>query len=239
MDFEVLRLPVGPFARLLAEVRDLEAAGAGAVWLADADGFLEPWSALGALAAETGRIRLGTAATNTSRRDLHTLARQVATVSAIAPGRLEVALGAGDGGRAERIGEAIRLIDGDGVPLHVAANARPGLRLAAELGVGSLTQGDARGLDGVRERNAYLDELGMSGDRLYYAAWADERPFASPDALRAFVEEHLAAGITRILFGYARDAKGGRFLTRETLDEYAPLLAEWKRPDDDEEVRDT
>jgi hypothetical protein len=237
MDFEVLRLPVGPFARLLGEVLDLEATGVDAVWLADADGFLEPWSTLGALAAETGRIRLGTAATNTSRRDLHTLARQVATVSAIAPGRLEVALGAGDGGRAERIGEAIRLIEG--VPLHVAANARPGLRLAAELGVGSLTQGDARGLDGVRERNAYLDELGMRGDRLYYAAWADERPFASADALREFVDAHRAAGVTRILFGYARDAKEGRFLTRETLDAYAPLLAEWARPDDDEEVRDT
>jgi alkanesulfonate monooxygenase SsuD/methylene tetrahydromethanopterin reductase-like flavin-dependent oxidoreductase (luciferase family) len=237
MDLEVLRLPVGPFARLLGEVRDLEAAGAGAVWLADADGFLEPWSVLGALAAGTSRVRLGTAATNTSRRDLHTLARQVATVSGIAPGRLEVALGAGDGGRAERIAEAIRLIDG--VPLHVAANARAGLRLAAELGVGSLTQGDARGLDGVHARNAYLDELGMRGDRLYYAAWAGERPFASPDALRAFVAAHRDAGITRILFGYARDAKGGRFLTRETLDVYAPLLAEWSSSDDDEEVRDT
>ena len=236
MDFEVLRLPVGPFARLLGEVRDLESAGAAAVWLADADGFLEPWAALGALAAGTSRVRLGTAATNTSRRDLHTLARQAATVAAIAPGRLEVALGAGDGGRAERIAEAIHLIEG--VPLHVAANARPGLRLAAELGVGSLTQGDARGLDGVRERNAYLDELGMRGDRLYYAAWAGERPFASPAALREFVAAHRAAGVTRILFGYARDAKEGRFLTRETLDVYAPLLAEWSSPDDDEEVRD-
>ncbi|HVY46047.1 MAG TPA: LLM class flavin-dependent oxidoreductase [Minicystis sp.] len=237
MGFEVLRLPVGPFARLREEVRDLEAAGAAAVWLADADGHLEPWATLGALAASTERVRLGTAATNVSRRDLHTLARQVATVAGIAPGRLEVALGAGDGGRAERIREALLLLDG--VPLHVAANARPGLRLAAELGVGSLTQGDARGLDGVRERNAYLDSLGMRGDRLYYAAWAGERPFASPDALRELVDAHRAAGVTRLLFGYARDAKGGRFLTRETLDRYAPFLAEWAGPDDDEEVRDT
>jgi hypothetical protein len=238
MAFEVLRLPVGPFERLLGEVRELEAAGAGAVWLADADGrFLEPWATLGALAVETERIGLGTAATNVSRRDLHTLARQVATVAQIAPGRLQVALGAGDGGRAERVREALALIEG--VPLHVAANARPGLRLAAELGVGSLTQGDARGLDGVRARNAYLDELGMQGDRLYYAAWADERPFASADALREFVDAYRAAGVTRLLFGYAHDAKGGRFLTRETLDTYAPLLAEWASPDDDEEVRDT
>jgi hypothetical protein len=237
MDLEVLRLPVGPFERLLGEVRALEAAGAAAVWLADADGSLEPWSTLAALAAGTRSIRLGTAATNVSRRDLHTLARQIATVAQIAPGRVEAALGAGDGGRVERIREAVQAIEG--VPLHVAANARPGLRLAAELVVGSLTQGDARGLDGVRERNAYLDEFGMRGDRLYYAAWAGERPFASPDALREFVAAHRAAGVTRILFGYARDAKGGRFLTRETLDVYAPLLAEWPGPDDDEEVRDT
>ena len=237
MRFEVLRLPVGPFARLLGEVRDLEAAGAGAVWLADADGHLEPWATLGALAARTERIGLGTAATNVSRRDLHTLARQVATVAQIAPGRLEVALGAGDGGRAERIREALSLLDG--VPLYVAANARPGLRLAAELGVGSLTQGDARGLAGVRERNDYLDGLGMRGDRLYYAAWAGERPFASPGALREFVDAHRAAGITRILFGYAPNAKDGRFLTRESLDVYAPLLAEWASSHDDEEVRDT
>ena len=237
MGFEILRLPVGPFERLLGEVRDLEAAGAARVWLADADEHLEPWAVLGALAASTGRIGLGTAATNVSRRDLHTLARQVATVAGIAPGRLEVALGAGDGGRAERIREAIRLVEG--VPLHVAANARPGLRLAAELGVGSLTQGDAQGLDGVRERNAYLDSLGMRGDRLYYAAWAGERPFASPGALRAFLDAYRAAGVSRVLFGYAPNAKDGRFLTRETLDAYAPLLAEWTCSHDDEEVRDT
>jgi hypothetical protein len=79
----------------------------------------------------------------------------------------------------------------------------------------------------------------MRGDRLYYAAWAGERPFASVDAFREFVESYRAAGVTRILFGYAPNAKGGRFLTRETLDAYGPLLAEWTRSHDDEEVRDT
>ena len=165
MGFDVLRLPVGPIERLLGEVRDLEAAGARAVWLADEDGALERWAVLGALADRTERIALGTAATNVARRDLHTLARQVGTVARLAPGRLHVALGVGDGGRAERIREALAVVHD--VPSYVAANARPGLRLAAELGVGSLTQGGTRGLDGVRARNAYLDSLGMRGERLY------------------------------------------------------------------------
>ena len=60
------------------------------------------------------------------------------------------------------------------------------------------------------------------------------------EALREFVAEHREAGVTRFLWTYApNDDKDGRFLSRATLDRYAPLLADLSRPDDEEEeVRD-
>jgi alkanesulfonate monooxygenase SsuD/methylene tetrahydromethanopterin reductase-like flavin-dependent oxidoreductase (luciferase family) len=238
--FDVVRYPAGSWERLLAQARELEAAGAGSLWLADHPeraGVLEPWTALAALAVSTERIRLGTAATNASRRNPLVLGAQVAAVNKISGGRVQVAVGAGDGGKVETIAQALDAIDG--VPVYVAANARRGLELAAARGIGSLTQGDARGIDGVRERNAYLDELGARGERLYFAGWSDERPFVSEGALADFVGRYREAGVTRFLFAYAPAAKDGKFLTRETLDTFAPFLADLSSPDDDEEVRDT
>jgi hypothetical protein len=232
--FDVVRYPHGPWRDLLAEAHRLEAAGAGTLWLADhpeRPHVLEPWTALAALAATTG-LSLGTAATNASLRDPALLAAQVRTVAEIAGGRLEVAVGAGDGGGVETIRAALDAIEG--VPLYVAANARRGLELAAERPVGSLSQGR-----GVQARMAFLRELGVR-ERLLFVGWGDERPFVSEASLRAFVEQQRAAGVTRFLWTYApNDDKNGRFLSRATLDRYAPLLADWTSPDDDEEVRDT
>jgi alkanesulfonate monooxygenase SsuD/methylene tetrahydromethanopterin reductase-like flavin-dependent oxidoreductase (luciferase family) len=238
--FDVVRYPLGSWHALLAQARELEEAGAGSLWLADhpeRTGVLEPWTALAALAGSTDRIRLGTAATNASQRNPVVLAAQVAAVNEISGGRVQLAIGAGDGGKVEAIERALDAIEG--VPVYVAANARRGLELAAARGVGSLTQGDERGLEGVRERNAYLDELGASGERLYFVGWSDEHPFVSEEALVDFVGRYREVGVTRFLFAYAAMAKQGRFLTREALDIFGPLLAHLASNDDEEEVRDT
>jgi alkanesulfonate monooxygenase SsuD/methylene tetrahydromethanopterin reductase-like flavin-dependent oxidoreductase (luciferase family) len=57
---------------------------------------LESWSSLAYLASATERITLGTLVTRSSLRHPALLAKMIATVAAIAPGRLVCALGSGD-----------------------------------------------------------------------------------------------------------------------------------------------
>ena len=285
--FDVFRAQSLPWEAFLDDVRDLEAAGAGTVWVADHYGwpptpdweFLEGWTALAALAAATERIRLGTAVTDVALRHPAMLAKQVASVDCVSGGRVELAMGAGyweeemgwlgipfltPGGRAARLREAVEIVDGllrgepltyEGEhwqvndaplgprpvqqprpPLLVAANGRKGLRLAAERGDASLSLGEDEqpadeALAALRDRNAFLDEacaeLGRDPstlDRAYFTGWADERPFASPDAFVDFVGRYREAGVRRFIFLFGREPREGQFLTRDTLETFLEEL---------------
>lgn len=115
--------------------RQIEALGFDSLWVADhfvspysatADWF-ECWSLLGALAASTERLRLGTGVTHVVYRNPAILARAALTVDHISNGRLDFGFGVGSGGdynyamtgtpaqskgeRVERYREAVKLID--------------------------------------------------------------------------------------------------------------------------------
>ena len=117
----------------LETARRLEAAGYAGVWAWDhfvsrgrlTDPMLECWTTLAATAAVTSRIHVGSFVTNVMNRHPAVLARMVATVADLAPGRVE--LGIGIGGhpaehtaygidfpaapeRAERLAEAVEVI---------------------------------------------------------------------------------------------------------------------------------
>ena len=108
--------PFGPLAdpAVLVDVaRRAEAAGWDGVFLwehvlSDGPGpVTDPWVTLGAMAAATARIRLGTLVTPMPRRRPWVVARQAATVSRLSGGRcvLGVGLGADEYGDFSRFGE--------------------------------------------------------------------------------------------------------------------------------------
>lgn len=87
----------------LDAARRLEAAGYQGVWAWDHfvsrgrpdDPMLECWTTLAATAAVTSRIRVGSFVTNVMNRHPAVLARMVATVADLAPGRVELGIGIG------------------------------------------------------------------------------------------------------------------------------------------------
>jgi alkanesulfonate monooxygenase SsuD/methylene tetrahydromethanopterin reductase-like flavin-dependent oxidoreductase (luciferase family) len=122
--------------------RRAEEAGLDSIWVFDhiwpltggrRRSILEGWTALAYVAAETKRIRIGTLVTRSSLRHPAVLAKMVATVAEIAPGRLTVAIGSGDeANRAENESYGIPYFSGD---------ARvPQLRSAVEVVTRYLTQ---------------------------------------------------------------------------------------------------
>ena len=90
--------------RFFEGARRAEALGFDSAWVFDhlwplgakQRPFLEGWTALAAVAAVTKRIRIGTLVTRSSLRHPAVLAKMAATVAAVAPGRVTVALGSGD-----------------------------------------------------------------------------------------------------------------------------------------------
>lgn len=123
----------GDRERLIESVRAAENAGLDSIWLFDHlwplsggkdRAVLECWTALAWLAAATTSIRIGTLVTRSSLRHPALLAKMAATVAAIAPGRLIVALGSGDeASRAEN--EAF------GIPYYAGAERIEQLTVAA------------------------------------------------------------------------------------------------------------
>jgi alkanesulfonate monooxygenase SsuD/methylene tetrahydromethanopterin reductase-like flavin-dependent oxidoreductase (luciferase family) len=77
---------------------------------------LEAWALLGALAAETSRLRLGVIVTSNRLRSPTLLAKMAATVDHIADGRLVLGIGAG-GSRVAGDNPAVREFEAYGVPL--------------------------------------------------------------------------------------------------------------------------
>ncbi len=131
---------------LLARVRFAEEAGFDGAWIFDhfrppggdpAGPCMEAWTLLAALAASTGRIRLGALVTGVLWRHPSVLAAQAVTVDQVSSGRLELAMGAawfeqshrelgiefpGARERIERLDEAVQvmrlLMTEDGVTFH-------------------------------------------------------------------------------------------------------------------------
>ena len=81
----------------------LEAAGYAGVWAWDHfvsrgrldDPMLECWTTLAATAAVTSRIHVGSFVSNVMNRHPAVLARMVATIADLAPGRVELGIGIG------------------------------------------------------------------------------------------------------------------------------------------------
>lgn len=91
--------------RFVNGARRAEELGLDSVWLFDhlwpltggkERPVFECWTALAWLAESTERIRLGTLVTRSSLRHPAVLAKMAATVGAIAPGRVTIAIGSGD-----------------------------------------------------------------------------------------------------------------------------------------------
>ena len=94
--------------RVLRLAEKVDEAGLDSVWVGDslvAKPRLEPMSILGALAARTSRVRLGTAVLLPALRHPVLLAQSMATVDLISGGRLVIGAGVGGAFNAEQRGE--------------------------------------------------------------------------------------------------------------------------------------
>lgn len=131
---------------------------------------LELLTTLGAVAAETSRVLVGSLVARTTLRPPATLVAALDTVARIAPGRLVAGLGSGDDlsgpeddafgvdvpDRLARLAETVALAAGRGYPVWVGGNSPAIRRLAAEgadgwNGWGSDVAAFARMVGGVRD----------------------------------------------------------------------------------------
>ena len=126
-------LPNRPWPVLLERVRRAESMGFGCAWIPDhflngrrlEDDWFEAWTTLGAFAAATDLIRIGTLVSSLTLRNPSLLARAATTLDHISEGRLELGIGAAgattdhamtgipvptDAERAERLEEAVTIV---------------------------------------------------------------------------------------------------------------------------------
>jgi alkanesulfonate monooxygenase SsuD/methylene tetrahydromethanopterin reductase-like flavin-dependent oxidoreductase (luciferase family) len=101
MRFGCVVLQDRPFEELKRDWQTIEDAGFDNLWIADhvmtfpqMGSLLEAWTTLGAMAACTSRIRIGTLVTNITYRNPSVLAKEAITVDHLSNGRLEVGIGA-------------------------------------------------------------------------------------------------------------------------------------------------
>jgi alkanesulfonate monooxygenase SsuD/methylene tetrahydromethanopterin reductase-like flavin-dependent oxidoreductase (luciferase family) len=123
-----------PYPALRDDVRFAEEIRLDNAWVIDQFGIdgapevpmLEAWTTLGALAADTSTIRVGSMVTNVAMRNPGVLATSILTVDQISDGRLDVAVGGGfyptehhelgidfldARGRGDRLREAVAILD--------------------------------------------------------------------------------------------------------------------------------
>ncbi|MDP9351860.1 MAG: LLM class flavin-dependent oxidoreductase [Chloroflexota bacterium] len=101
--FGIITIQNSPWSVLLNRWRILDSLGFDSAWVADhfanpwypREPWLDGWTLLSALAANTEKIRLGTLVTNISLHNPALLARRALTVDHISGGRLQLGIGAG------------------------------------------------------------------------------------------------------------------------------------------------
>jgi alkanesulfonate monooxygenase SsuD/methylene tetrahydromethanopterin reductase-like flavin-dependent oxidoreductase (luciferase family) len=201
--------PVSSWDAVVEAGRVADAAGLHAIGLWDHYhsprpewGYVAGWTAYGALAAATARVRLVPMVLNNLHYDLGVLAKESSTAALASAGRFELAIGAGDWpdsfrawgkpypSRAERLGRvretiiALRLlwagepVSFDGDWLHLSeATCTPAPAEAPRVIVGAGASREA-----LRELAALADEInvyadpGIVGAALERAANAERRP---------------------------------------------------------------
>jgi alkanesulfonate monooxygenase SsuD/methylene tetrahydromethanopterin reductase-like flavin-dependent oxidoreductase (luciferase family) len=94
---------------------------------------LEAWTLLGALAAQTSRLRLGVIVTNNRLRSPTLLAKMAATVDIVSGGRLDFGIGTGGSRLAVDNNPAVREYEAYGVPLVPPAVAVRDLAQSCQL----------------------------------------------------------------------------------------------------------
>jgi alkanesulfonate monooxygenase SsuD/methylene tetrahydromethanopterin reductase-like flavin-dependent oxidoreductase (luciferase family) len=132
--FGIMMLPNQPYPQMVEHCKRAESLGFDSAWVGDhfvdpyvpGGYWLEAWTLLAALAAETRYIRIGTLVSSITLRNPAILARHAATVDRISNGRLELGIGAGrapldysmtglpnwaDSERARRFREYVAIVD--------------------------------------------------------------------------------------------------------------------------------
>jgi alkanesulfonate monooxygenase SsuD/methylene tetrahydromethanopterin reductase-like flavin-dependent oxidoreductase (luciferase family) len=120
---------------------------------------LEAWTLLGALAAQTSRLRLGVIVTSNRLRSPTLLAKMAATVDHIAEGRLVLGIGAGGSRVALENNPAVREFEAYGVPLVSPGEAVRDLAQSCEVIRRMWTEDEPFDFDGpsIRLRGAVCE----------------------------------------------------------------------------------